>query len=477
MNLFSCIVAAALVGTSVGSVTGSAGGSPTTPNSGAIDVRSVAAQEYPRVSAVVRVLDDHGQTAPSLSADDFDVTEDGRPVSGVQVRPNFANGGSVAVVLLIDTSLSMRGAPLQAAQEAAQEFVNRLGPDDKVALITFGRPPIEHGTFVPPRSLTDLGGLAASGYTALYDAINLGVARLASQPASARAVVVFTDGGDDGSSLSLAQLRPLVSDASIPVDVVGYTSAESNPSAMASVAAASGGSYRQTSNPADLSVLYGQIADSLLTQYLITYTSSAGPGHHTLRIATTGVAVHASATTTFQVAGAPPPRTKLPTRTGARSGGGNIPVAAPISVVAILLILGGVAYLRRRRGAGPSSAKPIPRGDGSPGTTTTSASGAPPAAARLVLEGAGVMIPVCDEPMLVGRDPTAQVIIDDPSVSRFHANLHVAPDGIWVEDLGSSNGTMINGVRVERELLRPGDALDIGDLHLVLTEPKKERLP
>jgi glycosyltransferase A (GT-A) superfamily protein (DUF2064 family) len=64
--------------------------------------------------------------------------------------------------------------------------------------------------------------------------------------------------------------------------------------------------------------------------------------------------------------------------------------------------------------------------------------------------------------LLIGRHDCCDVVLQDESVSRLHARL-VARDGGWVlQDLESTNGTLLNGVRVGRCELRPGDRLLVG---------------
>lgn len=72
-------------------------------------------------------------------------------------------------------------------------------------------------------------------------------------------------------------------------------------------------------------------------------------------------------------------------------------------------------------------------------------------------------------PRTLGRATGATFIVDAPLVSRIHCRLGVTPDGrLLVEDLGSTNGTFVNGRRVERALLAPGDTLRIGRAELVV---------
>ena len=68
----------------------------------------------------------------------------------------------------------------------------------------------------------------------------------------------------------------------------------------------------------------------------------------------------------------------------------------------------------------------------------------------------------------VGRAAGADFIIDAPLVSRVHCRLTALPDGeLEVRDLESTNGTFINGQRIESGRLSPGDRLGVGRVELV----------
>lgn len=68
------------------------------------------------------------------------------------------------------------------------------------------------------------------------------------------------------------------------------------------------------------------------------------------------------------------------------------------------------------------------------------------------------------ERLLVGRAPEADIVLEHGTVSRHHAEL-VWRGGTWViHDIGSKNGTVLNGRRIERAQLRPGDFLSFAEL-------------
>jgi hypothetical protein len=86
-----------------------------------------------------------------------------------------------------------------------------------------------------------------------------------------------------------------------------------------------------------------------------------------------------------------------------------------------------------------------------------------PAPPLLALDWTGT----CEE-LLVGRHGGCDVVLPDPSVSRRHAWL-TFHDGHWVlRDLDSTNGTRVNGARVERCRLEPGDRLRLGSAELLV---------
>ncbi len=64
--------------------------------------------------------------------------------------------------------------------------------------------------------------------------------------------------------------------------------------------------------------------------------------------------------------------------------------------------------------------------------------------------------------LMVGRDPSCEIIVQDRQVSRFHARITPSPEGVMVEDLGSKNGTNHNGTEVTGPvMLQDGDLLGI----------------
>src|SRR5687767_3634118 len=73
---------------------------------------------------------------------------------------------------------------------------------------------------------------------------------------------------------------------------------------------------------------------------------------------------------------------------------------------------------------------------------------------------------IVERPVVAGASPDADLVIDDPLASRVHVELEPRPDGLWARDLGSTNGTFIDGVRVECGRASAGSAIRIGETDL-----------
>lgn len=84
---------------------------------------------------------------------------------------------------------------------------------------------------------------------------------------------------------------------------------------------------------------------------------------------------------------------------------------------------------------------------------------------------AGEVFPLTGERMTIGRSPDAEVFLDDVTVSRNHALLVRRRDGLYIDDLGSLNGTYVNRHRIESHKLSNGDELQVGKYKLTYLHP------
>jgi pSer/pThr/pTyr-binding forkhead associated (FHA) protein len=86
---------------------------------------------------------------------------------------------------------------------------------------------------------------------------------------------------------------------------------------------------------------------------------------------------------------------------------------------------------------------------------------------------------VPEKTVFVGRSSDLDMVLVEDMVSRKHAGIHVQGEQVWIEDLGSTNGTFVNGEKIKRARLKEGDRVLIGTsiLKLVATDASSTREP
>lgn len=98
--------------------------------------------------------------------------------------------------------------------------------------------------------------------------------------------------------------------------------------------------------------------------------------------------------------------------------------------------------------------------------------------AHLIPEGGGEPLVLGRDIVVLGRHSQCDIRLDDTSVSKLHCLFVLSEGMIWVRDLGSTNGTHVNGHRIRRAALLPNDLLEIGRIRFrVVLGPSEEKQP
>jgi VWFA-related protein len=232
-----------------------------------------------------------GKLVSNLTEHDFVVEEDGRP----QKLARFTSERSpLSVAMVIDTSQSLNGEPMKATRDAARRFVDALPPGDEVALVSFN-----HAVNVVSNWTTDrarlhavLDGLAASGSTAMYDAVWKTISLFTSRGFQRAAIVVISDGADSASDRTPTQLKQQLADTDLFLywiavdDPNARPATRVNPYAIAEIAAQGNGYSEVIQGTKDLDAALTRVSDELNHQYLLAY-EPATPGNgrvHTVRV-------------------------------------------------------------------------------------------------------------------------------------------------------------------------------------------------
>jgi tight adherence protein B len=211
-----------------------------------------------------------------LRPTDVSVRENGQSVDSVQIVPGDAAGSEpFGTMLVIDTSQSMRGAPIEAAMAAARRFAQGRPAQQRLGVVFFNR-----GATVALRPTTDARKIAsvlaspptlAKG-TRIYDSAVLAMRTLHDAKVSAGSVVLLSDGADVGSELTPGAVADAARHAKTRIFSVGLRSRSYDGSTLRRLAASAGGRYAEADEH-QLALLFAGLGRRFGREYLITYRS------------------------------------------------------------------------------------------------------------------------------------------------------------------------------------------------------------
>jgi len=173
------------------------------------------------VNVAVTVTDANGRFVPNLRAEDFIVLEDGKPQA---VQQFDSERVPVSLGLALDTSGSMAGPKIQAAQAALRRFLfDLLDPTDEVFFYRFDSKPELVQSWTTDRSAiaNALGSIRPNGGTAIYDTVAEAIPMTQAGTLRKKALLLISDGQDMNSHMHLDQVRQLIRESEVLVYAVG----------------------------------------------------------------------------------------------------------------------------------------------------------------------------------------------------------------------------------------------------------------
>lgn len=258
---------------------------------------------FPNATAPVYIDDPSGAELAGLKASDFSVTVDGKPAAVLSADLASSKALPLDVLLLVDVSGSMGGKAIANVRQSATAFVASLAPDDRVAITTFSDnvTPVVDFTTDRRQIQAAIDSLAAGGNTALYQATSSAAQKIAASPANRRAVILLSDGAQDGVPATVSRDDALK--AALYSDVPWFTIGEGSDidrAYLQGLAIFTRGRYLEAPQPSDLTAVVSDVGRLLRDQYAVTFDASAAnhSGSTVVLTVHAGSAV-ASATATY----------------------------------------------------------------------------------------------------------------------------------------------------------------------------------
>jgi VWFA-related protein len=173
------------------------------------------------INVTTTVTDEFGRFVPGLKASDFVVLEDGRRR---EIQQFDAERVPVSLGIAVDTSGSMLGEKMHAAQAALHRFLfDLLGEQDEVFLYRFDSRPMLLRSWTSDRAALsrELAGVKPNGGTAIYDTVAAAIPLAQSGHRRKKGLLVISDGNDTSSQTDLDQLSHLVRASEVLVYAIG----------------------------------------------------------------------------------------------------------------------------------------------------------------------------------------------------------------------------------------------------------------
>jgi tight adherence protein B len=215
-----------------------------------------------------------------LKAGSVEVRENGLRVTDVRVDPLASSGLRFGVVLALDSSESMIGAPAAAALQSARAFVSHRTDTEEVGIVAFNteisvlRVPTKNGDAL--RSALAKPPRIAYG-THINDALMQSLTLLRRARLATGSIVLLSDGQEVGSTIPLGQVLAAAKAQRVRVFTVGLRSRAFDPTALRAIADRTGGSYTEARSAAELVPIYEKLGEQLAGEYLVRYRSAARP--------------------------------------------------------------------------------------------------------------------------------------------------------------------------------------------------------
>lgn len=258
-----------------------------------VDVSISDIGDVHNIELLISALDSSNRPITDLNQLDVNLTENGQPVEVDSIEP--IKDLPINIILMIDNSYHMRGARIRSAKNATIDFINTLHQGDSISIYTFNPNIIERVPLTNDlqkaredfQSTDLLTGFGACLFDAVYHAI-----QVANTYSPERQAIIVLSGGPDeragGDKCSTKTVNQILNLANLegnltPVYTIGIGD-NLETTSLERLSEETRGMYFHSSQDAGITNAMKQISNRLDSQYLVRFTSTAGPGKQSVAV-------------------------------------------------------------------------------------------------------------------------------------------------------------------------------------------------
>ncbi len=434
-------------------------------------------KKWPGARAYANVLGAAGAPIQGLSMDLFRVYEDGSKttskITKIDTLDNAQAGALVVVV--VQASGAMSGIK-EDIKKAVTAFINGLGEKDYVAVVTYSEAAdtlapfgSDKGDVAGKANKMEFAGKSFLLYDGMAQALSLYAAAstpgkgstesAASTMPVAKAIIVISDGRDNGSATDVEKIISEAGKRKIPIHSVGHSELDQDSLRnLEDLSKRTGGTYQSAPGVEDLSKGLTKIKDFVNKMYVIDWKTALphdGKEH--------------SVVVAFENEGSNPLKAEVKIKTPEFTDWIKIGIIA--AAILLVLIIIAVIYVVTRPKPLPQRFCPVCKRVQMPEWDICLFCLKAAKARMLVQKGAqkGKIFPLVGKIVNIGSGPENGIRLIDGGISGKHAGIAIDDTKFEIVDLGSKNGVLVNGKKTPRRFLRNGDIITLG-----LTELKFE---
>ncbi len=428
----------------------------------------VTQKKWPHSRGFVNVIGASGSPIPGLSQELFKVYEGGAAESSrilkVESLETAQTGASIVVV--IQASGAMMGIQ-EDLKKAVSAFVNGLGEKDQVAVVDYAEAAETVSPFSEEKGEVagKVGKITFNGKSyLLFDGLAQALSLYASAAApgkggqaatllpAAKAIIVISDGRDNGSA---TDVEKVISDANkrrIPIHAIGHSELDNDSlPQLETVARRTGGTYKAAQSVEDVNKSLTVIKDYINKMYVVEWKTALDHDgkDHKVEIA-------------MENDGGASLKSSVMVKTPNFTDWLKIGIIA--GLILLVIIIAVAVYLLTRPKPLPTRFCPVCRRAQMPEWDIClfclkAAKG------RVTVQkgqAKGKTYPLVGKVVSFGSAPENNIRVLDGGVSGKHAGVAIDDNKFEIVDLGSKNGVLVNGKKTPRRFLRNGDIITLG---------------
>ena len=456
---------------------------------------------FPKVCVPFNVTDSLKNRIPDLNSGMISVYEDSLTSNTVELETIRDKGNNVTILIAVDASKSMRGAPIDSVKSAMKNFIMQVKEEDQIAIISFHDDVETIVDFTSSKDtlINNIDSVEATGsITEMYYGIVSGLKMLNETEGlnETKILIVLSDGKDEGTAYSDDDCIEMANSLGIPIYSIGFHSSAERTylRVLERISDKTNAHYNDAPTADELKATYNKVLEQIQERTTLCYTSKlfeADSLEHSTSVIVEVNGRKGESSFTFRSPSAPAPAV-VPQTTNRW--------LFPAIIGAVLVGLVTITYISKKRKNEQQrkletekerieaekkqqqlqdetkiepekvddKTKVVKRAPDPRKTMISGRGDSAPGAIQLYFESgplAGQSKTLSDD-TTIGRGSDNDIVLEEKTVSGHHCRVSLEGTGWVIYDLNSTNGTIVNGSKVTSMMLTSGCLIELGSVKI-----------